>query len=146
MIRSLFSIILAVIIGLTAAKFIEGVGAAAYPPAVPVDLNDLEAVRAASGAFPTGYKLMLALGWGGGAFISAIIALALGRRWAPLGGLAAATIFFNSVITLLGMGLSWWLWPLSAAACAGGGVAALTILKPKPLSARENRSESDFLS
>ena len=59
--------------------------------------------------------------------VAALIALLIGRRWAPVGGLAAGTIFFSAFITMLPGTLVWWLWPLAAVATAIGGWLALRI-------------------
>ncbi len=113
MLRSLLSIIVAVIIGLTTAKFVEGAGAA------------LLGEKTAS----LSYYLLLSVGWLAGAFAAAAIALALGRRWAPLGYLAGASMFFSAVMTLLSFSLSWFLWPVSALATGAGALAAVMLLK-----------------
>jgi len=112
MLRSLLSIIVAVIIGLATAKFVEGAGAA------------LLGEEAAS----LSYNLLLALGWLTGAFAAAVIALVLGKRWAPLGFLAGASMFFSAIMTLMAFSLSWFLWPVSALATAAGALAAVRLL------------------
>ena len=115
MIRSVFAIIAATLIGLTASRFVEGAG------------------QAAGGAAPGGgvYQWSLALGWTLGAFAAALTALLIGRRWAPLGVLAAATIFFAAAIAQLSYSLSWFLWPASAAGTALGGYAAMRLLNAR---------------
>ena len=64
MLRSLFAVIVAVIAGLGAAKFLEG---------------GLEAVSGAQDG--AGYSFILAASWFFGAFVAALIALLIGRRW-----------------------------------------------------------------
>ncbi len=110
MLRNLVAVILATVIGLTVAKFIEG----------------LIGGGVAAGAREFGG---LVAGYFAGAFIAAAIALLIGRRWVPLGWLGAATILFASVITLATFSLPLLLWPLSAAACGAGGWLAVTLLK-----------------
>lgn len=110
MLRSLFAVIVAVIAGLGAARFLEG---------------GLAAISGAQGG--AGYSFILAASWFFGAFVAALIALLIGRRWAPVGGLAAGTIFFSAFITMLPGTLGWWLWPMAAIATAAGGWLALRI-------------------
>ncbi len=116
MLRNLFAVIVATIAGLAIAKFVEGaVGGGAAPG---------EAVTSAEQAG-------LVIGWGVGAFTAAALALAIGRRWAPLGWLGAGTIFFAAGITLMTFSLPLWLWPASAAATGAGGWLAVWLLKAK---------------
>jgi sorbitol-specific phosphotransferase system component IIBC len=110
MLRSLFAVIASVILGLAAAKFVEGAGAAL--------------IGESHEAF---YQFLLTFSWFVGALIAALMALLLGRRWAPLGYLAAGTIFFSAFMTLLSAQLSWLLWPGAAIASAIGGYAALRL-------------------
>ncbi len=110
MLRSLFAVIVAVIVGLGAAKFVESGGAAL--------------IGSVEGA---AYQALLAFSWLVAAFVAASLALLLGRRWAPLGFLAAVTIFFSTVMTLLAADLSWLLWPGAAIVSAIGGYGALQI-------------------
>ena len=107
--------IAAVIVGLTAAKFVEAAGLSALP----------------DGAEPTGasYQVLLVAGWGLGAFAAALTALLLGRRWAPLAWLAAACMFFAAAITTATFALGWAVWPASAAVTALGGFAAVRLLR-----------------
>lgn len=70
--------------------------------------------------------------WFLGAFFAALIALIIGRRWAPLGIWAAATIFFSAVLALLRdnpEGI--FMWFIAAAATATGGWLAVKLLKAK---------------
>ena len=107
--------IAAILIGLTASRFVEG------------------AAQAVGGASPesAAYEWSLVLGWTLGAFAAALTALLIGRRWAPLGVLAAATMFFAAAIALLSYSLSWFLWPASAAGTALGGYAAIRLLNAR---------------
>lgn len=117
MIRSFIAVIIATIIGLTAAKFVEGAGqaAAAGPDG---------AYSAASAA----YQGALIAGWGVGAFAAGLVAMLIGGRWAPLGGLAAGTIFLAAVIALLSAPFSWYALPGAAGATALGGFCAVKLL------------------
>ncbi len=114
MLRNLAAIILATIIGLALAKFIEGVLGGGVAPGEAASAQEY---------------LGLTVGYLIGAFAASLIALLVGRRWAPLGWLSAATIFFAAVITILSFKLPLWVWPLSAAACAAGGWLAGRLLK-----------------
>jgi len=121
MLRSLFSIIAAVILGLTVAKFVEGGGAAIW--------SEGEDPLAGDQPVSASYNLFLVLGWMAGAFAAATIALLLDRRWAPLGWLAGACIFFSACIAMMTFSLSWVLWPVAALATAAGAFAAIKLLK-----------------
>lgn len=101
MIRSLFSIILAVVLGLTVARFIEGMGAAAFPVIDSPDVTANSDAAIESHTISSAHQVTLLFSWGIAALIAAMVALLLARRWAPLGYLAAVTIFFNSVITMI---------------------------------------------
>jgi hypothetical protein len=114
MLRNLLAIIVATIAGLAIAKFVEGaIGGGAAPG------------ETIAGAEQAG----LVIGWGVGAFVAAALALAIGRRWAPLGWLGAGTIFFAAAITLMTFSLPLLLWPTSAAATGAGGWLAIKLLK-----------------
>ena len=119
MLRSLLSVIVAVIIGLTAAKFIENAGS--------VVLFSEKTSMTGNAPVSGGYQFLLMGGWFVGAFTAALLALLLGRRWAPLGALAAATIFLAASITILTFSLSWLLAPGTAIACAAAAVAAIKL-------------------
>ncbi len=111
MLRSLAAVIVAIIGGLAAAKTVEGGGAAL--------------LGASPGA--TVYGLLLLTGWLAGAFVAGLLALVIGRRWAPLGVLGAAAIFLAAVITLFSYPLSWLLWPGAVMTTMLGGLAALRV-------------------
>ncbi len=115
MLRSLAAIIAAVLAGLTVAKMVEG-GVAALLGASPE-------------AAPYGVSLLA--GWFAGAFVAGLLALIIGKRWAPLGGLGAAAIFLAAVITLASYPLSWLLWPGAVAAIGLGGYAAIRVTGAK---------------
>lgn len=115
MLRSLAAVIVAVIAGLAAAKTVEA-GGAAIIGAAP-----------ASGA----YGAVLLVGWLIGAFIAALLALLIGRRWAPLGGLGAASIFLAAMITMFSNPLPWALWPGAVVATALGGYGAIRLTGAK---------------
>ncbi len=120
MLRSLIAVIVATILGLAAAKFVEGAG--------QVLLHESSTV--AEGVAVSGvYQAVLAVGWFVGAFVAGVLALLLGRRWAPLGVLAAATVLFAAVITQITFAMSWILWPASLAATAAGGFLAVKLMK-----------------
>lgn len=136
MLRSLIAVLIATFIGLTVSKFAEGAGAAmlALPPQI-----DGEAVVMADG-----YSAVLIVAWAIGAFAAASCALLIGRRWAPLGGLAAATVFFSAAIALISFSLHWTLWPISALATAGGGFAAIRLLRATVIYPEKNQKRVIF--
>lgn len=111
MIRSLIAVIIAVIAGFALAKTVEGAGAAM--------------TGAAPGA--VAYDLVLLLGWLAGAFVAALLALAIGAKWAPLGAVAAGSILFGAVITLFSYPMDWFMWPGALAAAALGGYGAIRL-------------------
>lgn len=104
MLRSLMAVILAVILGLAVARWIEAAG------------------LAVSGA-PHGFlhQLSLIFGWGAGAYGAGLAAVLIGLRWRPLGFLAAAAIGLNGFLTLMGAPLSLWTWLLTILCVIGGG-------------------------
>lgn len=114
MLRNLAAIILATIIGLSVAKLIESMIGGGVPPGEAASARELAG---------------LCVGYFGGAFTAAIIALLIGRRWAPLGWLGASTTLFAAIITLATFKLPLVLWPASAAACGAGGWLAIKLLK-----------------
>ena len=121
MLRSLIAVLVATIVGLTVSKFIEGAGLALLaPPPEP---------GGETAGAPGGYGALLLAAWLVGAFTAALSALLIGRRWAPLGGLAAATVFLSAAIGLMSFPGGWILWPLSAIATAGGGYGAIRLLR-----------------
>lgn len=132
MLRSLTAVIVATIVGLTAAKFVEGSGTARLA------LNPGDAAPSAT------YQALLVAGWALGAFAAALTALLIGRRWAPLGWLAAATILFAACMTVMTFALSWVLWPASAAATALGGFLAVRLLRASYASPGKSRKGSVF--
>ena len=120
MIRSLFAVVVGVILGLTAARFVEGAGLALAGDGL-VAAQHAETLTAA-------HRIALVTGWGVGAFAAAASALLIAGRWAPLGGLAAGTIFLAAVIAQLETALGWPVWLASALATALGGYAAIALL------------------
>lgn len=120
MIRSLFAVVVGVIIGLTTARFVEGAGLALA--------GGGQIGPQQTAALTLGYQVVLVAGWGAGAFAAAASALLIAGRWAPLGGLAAGTIFLAAVIAQFEAGLGWPVWLASALATALGGYAAIALL------------------
>ena len=129
MLRNLAAIILATIIGLGTAKFIEGLIGGGVAPGEGVGAREL---------------FGLGVGYFVGAFIASGIALLIGRRWAPLGWLGAVTILFAAVLTLLTFKLPLILWPISAAACGAGGWLAIKLLKGSMHLTPAKKNESLF--
>lgn len=113
MIRSLLAAIVAVIAGFATAKMVEGGGAVLW--------------GAQAGSLR--YQLLLAAGWFAGSFVAAYLALYLGRRWAPLGAVAASAIFLGAAIALLSNPLNWMLWPAAMLATGLGGYGAIKVMK-----------------
>lgn len=121
MIRSLFAVVVGVILGLTAARFVEGAGLALAGAGQVAAHQQAEPLTVA-------HRAALVAGWGVGAFAAAASALLIAGRWAPLGGLAAGTIFLAAVIAQLEASLGWPVWLASALATALGGYAAIALL------------------
>lgn len=117
MLRSLIAVIIAVIAGLASARLVERVGAVLF--GVPPITENLEVA--------TSYQGVLVASWLAGAFVAALIALLIGRRWAPLGALGAASMLLSAVIALFSYPASWFMWPLALAVCVAGGYGAIKI-------------------
>ena len=129
MLRNLAAIILATILGLAVAKFVEGLIGGGVAPGEAASAQDL---------------MGLAAGYCVGAFIASSLALLIGRRWAPLGWLGAVTILFAAVLTLLTFKLPLIIWPISAAACGAGGWLAIKLLKGSMQMTQNRKNESLF--
>ena len=130
MLRSLFAIIVANIVGVAVAKLIENMGMTAFPPPSDIDVASRESILYVWSFMPAGYKLMLAAGWLIGALAASSVALLLGRRWAPLGWLGAACIGFHATMTLFYFPAELWLWFASIFSVAAGGLAGHVLWHP----------------
>lgn len=128
MLRSLLAIILAVIVGMVAAKFVEGAGQMFFP-APGVDFADPASLRAGAGTIPFGYKAMLVAGWALGAFFAAALALLITRRWAPVGWLAAASMTLLAIISLAAAPFGALVWLCALIGTSAGGWAAVKLLR-----------------
>lgn len=116
MLRSLIAVIAAILVGLVTAKFVEGAGRAGL---------GLDATAPTAGA----YQVVLLAGWGLGAFAAAATANLIGRRWAALGWLAAASVFLEASVAMISYKLSWLLWPGTVIAIFAGGYLAARLLR-----------------
>ncbi|MEO1014832.1 MAG: hypothetical protein AAFX08_06530 [Pseudomonadota bacterium] len=127
MLRSLAALLVAVFVGLAAAKVVESVGFLAFDlPAISEQAGGSGDGRAPGKPVVSSAAAgVLALSWLVAAFVATALALLIGRRWAPLGWLAAATIGFNAIVSLLGASAPFWIWPAGLAASAAGGLAAV---------------------
>lgn len=67
--------------------------------------------------------------WGGASFVAASAALLLGRRWAPLGWLAAGSMLLLAVVSVAGGGASWMLVPGALIFTGLGGWLAIKTVK-----------------
>ncbi len=128
MIRSLAAVIIAVIAGLTAAKLIEGAGAA---------ILDAQPPSAAYGA-------VLSLSWLFGAFAAAFLAMFIGKRWAPLGALSSAAIFLGAGLGLFSAPLGWLMWPAAMISTALGGYGAVRLIGAQMAHPDLNRKDGLF--
>lgn len=117
MVRSIFAIIIAVVAGVFAARFVEIVGGAVFSSG------------AANGAITGGHQALLVAGWAFGGFLAAALALLVGRRWAPLGWLGAATILLLAVISIAGQAVAWPVWIGAFIAPGLGGWGAVRVLR-----------------
>lgn len=115
--------VMAVLVGLTTSKFIEGAGQA-Y-------LNNAPILTEGTVSVTLSYQMLVLFSWGVGAFAAAAIALWLGKRWAPLGGLGAASVGLSALLALSTFPLSWWMWPGAALVIGAGGFAAVKLLRAK---------------
>lgn len=108
MFRSLIAALVAVFAGLAAAQAVERLAAALSLPQ---------------------WAALLA-GWGVASFTGAGLALMIGKRWAPLGWLAAASMFLLAVVTAAN-GAGWVLIPGAIFISAAGGFLAIKLLKAR---------------
>ncbi len=130
MIRSLFAIVLAVILGLTTARFVEGAGLALAGEArqtAPAQAAGDDGRNADARVAGRAHFAALVAGWGAGAFAAALCALLIAGRWAPLGALAAGSIFLAALVAQVEAGLGWTVWIAAAPATALGGYAAIRL-------------------
>ncbi|RZO67820.1 MAG: hypothetical protein EVA70_03385 [Parvularculaceae bacterium] len=130
MLRSLAAVLVAVLMGLTLAKFLEGALAASFDIAAPA-LSSVDPTENAKSRISSGYALVLGTSWLIGAFSSALFALWIGRRWAPLGWLAGVTVSFNGLVVLLGALAPIWLWLLLFVVGPAGAWGAIKLLRAK---------------
>ncbi|WP_425408661.1 hypothetical protein [Hyphococcus sp.] len=111
MLRSFIAVIVAVVAGLTTAKFAEGAGAGLLNSAPP------------SGA----YQIILLISWFAGAFIAGCVALIIARRWAPVGIIASASIFISAVAAMLASPMNWLVWCGAVAVTFAGSYISILI-------------------
>jgi len=131
MLRSLIAVVAAVIVGLATAKFVEGAGQAG------LGLDAAAPDR-------TAYQLVLLAGWALGAFSAAATATLIGRRWAPLGWLAAASVLLEAGVTLIAFKLSLILWPAAVAAAGAGGYMATRLFRAEIAYPRKSGTRDVF--
>ena len=135
MLRSLLAIIVAVVLGLTTAKFVEGAFAAAL--GLGGEAHDISRVMG------DGYLWSLLASWIAGAAAATTAALLIGKRWAPLGYLAGAAMALQGALTLLGADVPIWSWALALGAPA---LVCFAIVKAlgATLAPRTNQAPDDF--
>ena len=119
MLRSLIAVLVSVLVGLTAAKFLEG-GLAA--------LTGVEGILSREEELPAAYQVILVFAWFVGALIAAAIAVLMGRKWAPLGWVASVTILFNAIMTITAASVSWWMWLTAPVVTLIAGAIAIRVL------------------
>lgn len=128
MIRSLIAIVAAVVLGLAAARLVEGAAVLFIPGAAPT-----------GGDWPLAYQLALLASWGLAAFVAASASLLIGRRWAPLGWLAAASMLLLAVVSALSGPAASLLLPGALIVTGAAGYGAVKVTKAKneaPFAAR----------
>jgi hypothetical protein len=76
---------------------IEMLGHVIWPPPAGLDMNDMDAFRAAVAAMPTGALAAIVAGWTIGAFVGALIANLIARR-ALAGWIVAALVIAAIVV------------------------------------------------
>lgn len=136
MVRSLAAAIVGALIGLTAAKFIEGAGAALIRGETGAAFDQLQNT--------TAYAFVLLSAWSIGSFCAAASALLIGKKWAPLGWLGAASIFLSASMTVLTALLNWLLLPACAVSCAIAGAAAIRLVGARTVLPGKGSKESLF--
>lgn len=120
MIRSLIAVVAAVVLGVAAAWLVEGAAVLFVPGAAP---NGVE--------WPLAYQLALLASWGLAAFVAATASLFIGRRWAPLGWLAAASMLLLAGVSALSGPAASLLLPGALIVTGAAGYAAIKLTKAK---------------
>ena len=120
MIRSLIAVVAAVILGVAAARLVEGAAVQFIPGAAPMGAE-----------WPLAYQLALLASWGLAAFVAATASLLIGRRWAPLGWLATASMLLLAGVSAVSGPAAWPLLPGAVLVAGAAGYAAVKLTKAK---------------
>lgn len=121
MLRSLAAVLVAVVAGVATARLVELAAIALFP-----------GVAANGAALGAGRQLGLLAAWGLAAFVAAGASLLIGKRWAPLGWLAASAMLLLAIVSSLSVsGGALLLIPGAVAATAAGGYGAVRLLKAR---------------
>jgi hypothetical protein len=139
MLRSLVAVILGVVFAVVVVFAVEFAGHAAFPtPNIgtadcsdPETYADKTAAIACTAAAPFASKAAIVAGWFLGAFFGGIVSLLIGRRWAPLAWIVAATIFIFSVTNFFLFPHPVWMMAGSVFAALFGGLFAIAALGAK---------------
>lgn len=118
MLRSLIAAIIAVLLGVSGAQLVERIG-----------LQLFSGANASAGTMSAVHQLVLIASWGAGAFIAASLALLIGRRWAPLGWLCAASILLLAIMSAVSAPQALTLIAGATLATLGAGFGAVKLLR-----------------
>lgn len=125
MLRSVIGVVFGVALGVLVVYAAEAVGHALWPSAIAIDASDAEQMRRLVAATPTGAKIMVAAGWLVGAFLGAVGALLVARRWAPVAWVVAATILGLAATNFVAIPHPIWMQVAAFAGCPLAAVLAV---------------------
>lgn len=136
MVRSLIAVVVAAVLGVATAKFVENAATILFPA--------IAANSVAVGTLSAGYTLALLASWGLAALVASAVSLLIGRRWAPLGWLAAASMLLLAVVSALSGPSPLLLLPGAVIVTGAGGLAAVKLLKATTAPPIETRKAGLF--
>lgn len=80
MLRLILGVVAGAIAGMLTITAIEALGHIIWPPPAGLDMNDMDAFRAAVATMPTGALAAVVAAWTIGAFVGALVANLIARR------------------------------------------------------------------
>ena len=101
MLRSILGVVFGIAVGALAISFVQRLGHSLYPAPAGVDLEDPTQFKTLMAHVPTGAKLWVVGSWFTGAVAASLGGLLVAQRWAPVGWIAAGTLFAMAGMTML---------------------------------------------
>lgn len=137
MLRSIIAVVVGILVAVVAVFSVEMAGHSLFPTpdlgaadcSNPETYRDRQAAVACTAATPLYAKIAVVVGWFLGALAGGAAALAIGRKWAPLAWVVAATILLLSVSNFVMFPHPVWMMAGSVLACALGGSAAVSLMR-----------------